>query len=242
MKSIAYSLNVFIVAMQSKIDNEVQFSQAMNPLKNVAKVSSMDNTSDLQDVFTKIDKLKKLWDDGNMDFDLIRYFPGMAKISRQMQIYSVHPQRVYVSPNTSDLRTFELKMLLTVDTARNVQKSMNTANNIDDDLMTVNSFFTHLIKEIDIRRYIGIHDVDTRIVPTNNTVDIYRYSDAMFKHMPNDALKTYDKTLYNQKAVKLANNVGTRSNNTDNSRTDDKLDDRIDKFIFFREKKHTECL
>ena len=58
MKSIAYSLNVFIVAMQSKIDNEVQFSQAMNPLKNVAKVSSMDNTSDLKDVFTKIISLR----------------------------------------------------------------------------------------------------------------------------------------------------------------------------------------
>ena len=220
--------------MQSKINNEVQFGQALNPLKNVAKVSSIDNTSDLQDVFTKIDKLKKLWDDGNMDYDLIRYFIGMAKISRQMQIYSVHPQRVYVSPNTSDLRTFEFKMLLTVDAARNFKKSMNTANNIDDDLMTVNNFFTHFIKEIDIRRYIRIHDVDTRILPTNNTVDIYRYSDAMFKHMPNDALKTYDKTLlYSQKAVKLANNVDTRPNNTDNSRTDDNLDDRIDKLHFF---------
>ena len=56
----------------------------------------------------------------------------------------------------------------------------------------------------------------------------------MFKHMPNDALKTYDKTLlYSQKAVKLANNVDTRPNNTDNSRTDDNLDDRIDKLHFF---------
>ena len=129
-------------------------------------------------------------------------------------------------------------MLLTVDTARNFQKSMNTANNIDDDLMTVNNFFTHFIKGMDIRRYIRIHDVDTRILPTNNTVDIYRYSDAMLKHMPTDALKTYDKTLlYCQKAVKLANNVDTRPNNTDNSRTGDKLDDRIDKLHFFLGKK-----
>ena len=33
--------------MQSKINNEVQFGQALNPLKNVIKVSSIDNTSDL---------------------------------------------------------------------------------------------------------------------------------------------------------------------------------------------------
>ena len=45
-----------------------------------------DNTSDLKDVFTKIDKLKKLWDDGSMYIDLIRYLPGMAKISRLGQI------------------------------------------------------------------------------------------------------------------------------------------------------------
>ena len=57
--------------MQSKINNEVQFGQALNPLKKVAKVSSFDNTSDLQDVFTKTDKLKELWDNGSMYHDKI---------------------------------------------------------------------------------------------------------------------------------------------------------------------------
>ena len=103
--------------MQSEINNEVQFSQDLNPLKNVAKVSSINNTSDLQDVFTKIDKIKKLWDDGSMDYDLIRYLPGMTKISKQGQFCSAHPQKVYASPNWSDLRTFEFNMLLTADTA-----------------------------------------------------------------------------------------------------------------------------
>ena len=83
----------------SKINNEVQLDQALNPLKNVAKVSSINNTTDLQDVFTEIDKRNKSWDNGNMDYDLIRYIPSMVKISRQGQIYSVHPQRVYASPN-----------------------------------------------------------------------------------------------------------------------------------------------
>ena len=57
--------------MQSKINNEVQFGQALNPLKKVVKVSSFDNTSDLQDVFTAIDMLKELWDNGSMDHDKI---------------------------------------------------------------------------------------------------------------------------------------------------------------------------
>ena len=55
-----------------------------------------------------------------------------------------------------------------------IKKSTNTNDNIDDDFMTVNNFFTHFIKEIDIRRY----GDDIRILPTNNTVDIYRYSAA----------------------------------------------------------------
>ena len=105
--------------MQSKINKEVQFGQSLNPVRNVATVSSIDNTSDLQDVLTKINKLQKLWDAGSMDYDLIRYLSGMAKISRQGQIYSVHPQRLYASPGWSDLRTFEFNMLLTADTATN---------------------------------------------------------------------------------------------------------------------------
>ena len=73
-------LKRIIAAMESKINNVVQIGQALSPLKNVAKVSNIDKKSDLQDVFTKIDKLKKLWDDGSMDYEFIRYLPGMAKI------------------------------------------------------------------------------------------------------------------------------------------------------------------
>ena len=135
----------------SKINNEVQLDQALNPLKNVAKVSSINNTTDLQDVFTEIDKRNKSWDNGNMDYDLIRYIPSMVKISRQGQIYSVHPQRVYASPNWSDLRTFGFNMLLTPDTATNfnnmhlciplqIKKKTDAANDVGDDLMTVNIF------------------------------------------------------------------------------------------------------
>ena len=128
-------------------------------------------------------------------------------------------------------------MLLTADTATNfnnmllciplqIKKSTNTANDLDDDLITLNIFFVHFIKEIDIRRYgNGI-----RILPTNNTVNLYRYSDAMLKHMLDDALKAYDETLYSKKAVKLANNVDRGPNNTDNNRVGNNLDDWIDKF------------
>ena len=46
--------------------------------------------------------------------------------------------------------------------------------------ITVNIFFAHLIKEVDIKRYGN----DIPILPLTNTVDIYRYSDEMLKHIP----------------------------------------------------------
>ena len=125
-------------------------------------------------------------------------------------------------------------MLLTTDSATSLNNThlciplkINTANNIDDDLIAVNNFLVHFTKEIDIRRYSN----NIRILPTNNTVDIYRHSDTMLKHMPDDAWKTsWNIIIYSKKAVKLANNVDRRPNNTDNSRTDNNLEDQIDKF------------
>ena len=171
---------------------------------------------------------------GRMDYDFIRYLPGMEKISRQGQTY---PQRVYASPGWSYLRTFEFNMLLTADTATDfdnmhlcipmqIKNNSNAANDIVDDLMIVNNFFVQFVTEIDIRRYGN----DIRILSTNNNVDVYRYSDAMLKYMLDDALKTYEETLHSIKVVKPANNFDGCPNNTDNSRTDVNLNDRIDKF------------
>ena len=65
----------------------------------------------------------------------------------------------------------------------------------------------------------------------------------MLKHMLDDALKAYDKTLYSKKAVKLANNVDRRPNNTDNNRAGNNLDDWIDKFHdLLGKKRYTEYL
>ena len=72
-------------------------------------------------------------------------------------------------------------------THANYKKKLNAANDIDDDLITVNTFFAHLLKEMDIRRY----GDDVRKLPTNNTVDIHRYFNAMSEFIPDDSSKTY---------------------------------------------------
>ena len=44
-----------------------QLSETINPLNNVWAVFPIDNTSNLKDVFGKVDKLGDMWDKGTAD-------------------------------------------------------------------------------------------------------------------------------------------------------------------------------
>ena len=68
--------------MQRKINNKIQLGETLSPLNNVSVVSSIDNTSNLKDVFGKVDKLGDLWDKGTVNANLIRYIPGLSNVLR----------------------------------------------------------------------------------------------------------------------------------------------------------------
>ena len=88
----------------------------------------------------------------------------------------------------------------------------------------------HWIKEIDIK-WLGD---DVPILPTTNTVEIYKYSDAMLKHMPKNALIEND-LLYSKRKVVLPDDKDRRDERTAagedaDDRTDENLNQRIAKF------------
>ena len=60
-----------------------------------------------------------------------------------------------------------------------------------DDIITVNNFFAYWIKELDIKRYVD----DIPIVPLTNTVEIYKYTNAILKHMESDVLTIFQNNL-----------------------------------------------
>ena len=64
--------------MQMEIGNKVQLGENLNRLKDLPKVPAVDNTSDLKDVFIKVDKLSNLWEDGKVDYSLVRYLPSFG--------------------------------------------------------------------------------------------------------------------------------------------------------------------
>ena len=67
-----------------------------------------------------------------------------------------------------------------------------------------------MVTDIDIRRYPD----DMRTLPTNNSVDIYQYSNAQMKYLPEKSVKNFLKTmLYSNKPVYLEKNVDRRPNN-----------------------------
>ena len=69
-----------------------------------------------------------------------------------------------------------------------------------------------------------------RILPTNNSVDIYQYSNAQMKYLPEKSVKKLLKTmLYSNKPVYLTKNVDRRSHNdnSDAKRTDPNLANRL---------------
>ena len=91
---------------------------------------------------------------------------------------------------------------------QNLKKS-NNSSDIDDDLITVNNFFAHWVKEISITKY----GSDRELPPTFSPWEIYLYSDQMFKHLPKDDLKAIQKTfLFSKKPVYYGNTAYERRN------------------------------
>ena len=65
-------------------------------------------------------------------------------------------------------------------------------------MITVNNFFGYWFTDFDIRCYPD----DTRLLPTNNSVDIYQYSNVQMKYLPEKSVKKLLKTmLYSNKPV-----------------------------------------
>ena len=79
----------FSIKIKREISNKSQLGETLNPLNNISAVSSIDNPSNLKDVFGKVDKLGDLWETGTADASLIRYIPGLSNVSRQGKIFNI---------------------------------------------------------------------------------------------------------------------------------------------------------
>ena len=77
-----------------------------------------------------------------------------------------------------------------------IRKATDATAATENNTMTVNNFFAHWIKEIDIAKY----GTDKQLIPTSTPQEIYQYSDSMLKHLPEKSLrKIRNHFLYSKK-------------------------------------------
>ena len=110
--------------MQKEISSKIELGETLNPLNNISVVSSIDNTSNLKDVFGKVDKLRDLWDKETTDASLIRYIPGLRNVTRQGKIFNIFPKKVYATSTYTDKKTLEFTIELAANTHTKQQTLM----------------------------------------------------------------------------------------------------------------------
>ena len=154
----------------------------------------------LQIILVRKKKLKKIRDLINMgkyDADLAKYIPGLLDLAIQRMLDDIDTREKVAHPSYKDKEQLDFQILLTENYYVNpsnihicfpikIKKKSNNDTNIDSDLITVNNFFAHWVKEISITKY----GSDKELPPTFSPWEIYQYSDQMLKHMPTNALKT----------------------------------------------------
>ena len=155
-------------------------STSLNPLKDAVGVESVDYSAQFDGLVKKANNLQNFIQKGQAEGSLIRYLPGLAKPLYQGQIKGSIEKKAFaddefnIQLSSNQYMNFHSVHLVF---PLKIKKNTNVANNITNTDITVNNFFAHWIKEIDIRR---LGD-DTPILPTTNTVNIYKYSDAIFE-------------------------------------------------------------
>ena len=167
------------------------------------------SASDFDKANTKVSKLKRLVKTGEYDADLARYIHGTLELAFQGMLEDIKTIKQVTHPSYKDLESFDFQLLLDKNLYTNLNslhfvfpikflKKSNIDSYISDDLITVNSFFAHWIKEISITKY----DTNIELIPTATPQEIYQYSDSMLKHLPEKSLKVIQHDLlYSQKPV-----------------------------------------
>ena len=79
-----------------------------------------------------------------------------------------------------------------------IKRATDEVTDVDNDLITVNNVFALIIKEISITFYGN----NNQLIPTFLSYEIYQYSDAMLKHLPEKSLKKLQfNMLYSKKSI-----------------------------------------
>ena len=201
-EKITYS-NIQIM-MQGKISDKVTLGDTLNPYEDAQRSTAIDSTvSNYNDAKEKAQKIRDLICTGRYDKDLAKYIPGLLELTFQSMLEDIDTGEKTDHPSYTDMEQLDFQILLTKNYYVNrngihicfpikIKKGTNKASNIDADLITVNDFFAHWVKEVSITKY----GCDKELHPTFSPYAVYQYADSMLKHYPKIYLKPLKKLIY----------------------------------------------
>ena len=168
--------------MKRTISNKIQLGTTLNPL-DVGYIPSVDDEANLENLYSKVNKIGEFWKNGKADDNLARYIANLTGHSRQNQIACTLHRKSYASQMYSDLKNIEFIIELTPITFSTCTtmyvvlplqfpKSPTKTAQLDDTMITV---ITVLDIGLKIFTYSNIC-IYTIILPTNSSVEVYEYS------------------------------------------------------------------
>ena len=105
--------------MKRNISNKVQLGDSLNALQDYGGVSAVDDDGNLENLYSKVDKIGAFWKTGKTDEDLSRYIPNILPVTRQNQIAGTIPRKAFASVTYSDKKSLEFVLEFTANTYSN---------------------------------------------------------------------------------------------------------------------------
>ena len=199
--------------MQRDISNKNTLGEAPNPYDDAPKSTAIDSTaSSHNDAKKKVQKIRYLINIGKYDSNVSKYIPGLLELAFQGMLDDIDTREKVAHPFYVDREQLGFQILLTENYYVNpnsihicfpikIKKKTDKNADIGSNMITINNFFAHWVKEISITKY----GSDKELPPTFSPWEIYQYSEALFKHLRSDELKTIRKTLsFDKRSVYFA--------------------------------------
>ena len=132
---------------------------------SLGKSSTFDRTtSNYLDAKEKVRKIRELISTGKYDADIARYIPRVLEMRFQGMLEDIDTREKVAHASYKDMEELDCQILLTDKYYLNpnsihlcfpmkIRKSTSESSDIDSDMITVNNFLVHLIKEITITKY-----------------------------------------------------------------------------------------
>ena len=145
--------------MQRRIDHDIQLGKTVSPFGSIGGSSSVDRiASKFTTATEKVNKIKRLINTGEYDADLAKYIPRMLNLIFQGIIEDIDTKEQVAHILYKNMENPEFQTILTNNYYTNptsiyisfpmkIKRATNEANDINTDLIPVNIFFCHLVKQ-----------------------------------------------------------------------------------------------